>query len=172
VTLKDGLYLPCVVFRNSSKTIDLAIRRFKEEQSKESVFGDSSGLGYREIVKSFVTKGNCINHFDISKIDVSDFAFPKKILQRIDGETMMGWTGFVAKMKDGKQFAFGTTYLFEFFNMPKGYLPNDIAKIISHSFLDKDVNLKSYHVPEDYEQFDRSSVFRERPYFECFLDNL
>ena len=30
----------------------------------------------------------------------------------------MGWTGFVAKMNDGKQFAFGTPFLFKFFDMP------------------------------------------------------
>jgi hypothetical protein len=42
----------------------------------------------------------------------------------------MAWTGFIANMKDGKQFAFGTSFLFDFFDMPKGYSPNDIAEII------------------------------------------
>ncbi|HTN47529.1 MAG TPA: hypothetical protein VL098_14355 [Flavipsychrobacter sp.] len=172
VTLTDDLYLPCVVFRNSSKVLDLAVRRFKEEQSGKSIFSKSSGLGYGEIVKTFVASGNCINHYDIAKVDTSDFAFPEQILQQIHGETKMAWTGFIAKMKNGKQFSFGTSLLFDFFDMPKGYSPNDIAEIINHSYLDKEGNLKSYHAPEVYEEFDRSLVFRERPYFECYLDSL
>lgn len=172
VTLTDGLHLPCVMFRNTSKIIDLAIRRFKEEQSGKSIFSKSSGFGYREIVKTFVTSGNCLNYYNIAKVNKSDFAFPEQTLGQIRGETKMGWTGFVAKMKDGKQFSFGTSFLFDFFEMPKGYSPNDIIEIINHSYLDKKGNLKSYHVPEVYKEFDKSLVYREKPYFECYLDNL
>lgn len=172
VTLTDGLHLPCVLFRNSSKIIDLAIKRFNEEQSGKSIFIKSSGLGYRDIIKTFVTSGNCLNYYDIAKVDKSDFAFPEQTLKLIRGETKMGWTGFVAKMKDGKQFSFGTSFLFDFFDMPKGYSPNDIIEIINHSYLDKNGNLKSYHVPEVYKEFDKSLVYRERPYFECYLDDL
>ena len=171
VTLTDGLHLPCVLFRDTSKLVDLAVRRFKEEQSGKGIFSKSSGLGYKEIVKTFVANGNCINHYDIEKVDKSDFAFPLQTLRQIHGETKMAWTGFVAKMKDGKQFAFGTSFLFDFFDLPKGYLPTDIVEIINHSYLDKDVNLKSYHDPKVYEEFDRSLVYRERPYFECYLEN-
>ena len=172
VVLTDGLYLPCVVFRNPTKTIDLAVRRFKEEQSGKSIFSKSSGLGYKEIVKTFVTGGNCVNHYDISQVNKSDFAFSERTLKDIHGETKMGWTGFIAKMKDGNQFAFGTSFLFDFFNMPKGYTPDDISEIINHSYLDKDGKMKSYQSPEVYEEFDRSLVYRERPYFECYLDHL
>jgi len=114
VVLTDGLCLPCVVFRNPTKIIDLAIRRFKQEQSGKSIFSKSSGLGYRDIVKNFVTGGNCINYYDIAKVDKSNFAFPEATLRQIHGETKMSWTGFVAKMKDGKQFAFGTSFFFDF----------------------------------------------------------
>jgi hypothetical protein len=172
VTLTDGLQLPCVLFRNSSKLVDLAVRRFKEEQSGKSIFSKSSGLSYRDIVKNFVANGNCINYYDIAKVDKSDFAFPLQTLKQIRGETKMGWTGFIAKMKDGNKFAFGTSFLFDFFDLPKGYGPTDIVEIINHSYLDKEGNLKSYHDPKVYEEFDRSLVYRERPYFECYLDNL
>lgn len=172
VTLTDGLYLPCVMFRNSTDIVDLAVRRFKEEQSGKSIFSKSSGLGYTEIVKTFVASGNCINHYDIAKVDKSDFAFSQQTLGKIRGETKMGWTGFVAKMKDGKQFAFGTSFLFAFFDMPKGYSVDDIVEIINHSYIDKNGNLKSYHSPGVYDEFDRDMVYRERPYFECYLDNL
>lgn len=172
VTLIDGLHLPCVTFRNSNPIVDLAQRRFKEEQTGKSVFSKPSRLGYRDIVKTFITNGNCINYYDIGKIDKSVFAFPETILRKIEGETKMGWTGFVAKMEDGKEFAFGTSFLFEFFNMPNGYSPNDIVEIINHSYLDEENNLKSYHTPDMFGKFNISSVYRERPYFECFMDNL
>jgi len=170
--LTDGLHLPCVLFRNSSNLINLAVKRFKEEQSGKSIFSKSSGLGYRDIVKTFVATGNCINYYDIGEVSKSNFAFPVHVLNEIRGETKMGWTGFVAKMKDGKQFAFGTSFLFEFFDLPKPYLPTDITEIINHSYLDKNGNIKSYHAPEVYEEFDKNLVFQERPYFECYLDNL
>jgi hypothetical protein len=172
VVLTDGLHLPCVVFRNSSTIVSLAIKRFEQEKSGKSLFSKSSGMGYKEIVKSFVTTGNCINHYDIANVGKSNFAFSEQTLRLIHGETKMAWTGFVAKMKDGKQFAFGTSFLFEFFNLPEGYLPDDIAEIINHSYLDNHGNLKSYHAPEVYEEFDKNLVYRERPYFECYLDNL
>lgn len=172
VTLTDGLRLPCVLFRNPSKIIDLAIRRFNEERSGKSIFSKSSGLGYKEIVKTFVAGGNCINYYDVAQVDKSEFAFPKNTLKQIHGETKMAWTGFVAKMKDGKLFAFGTSFLFEFFSMPQGYSTEDIVEVINHSYIDKQGNLKSYHAPEVYEEFDRSLVYRERPFFECYIDNL
>src|ERR1700743_1888144 len=64
--LKDGTYLPCVTFRNPKAIIDLAMKRFQEEQSGKSIFSKASGLGYREIVKSFVARGNCVNPYDIT----------------------------------------------------------------------------------------------------------
>lgn len=172
VTLVDGIYLPCVIFRNPTTTVDLAMRRFKEEQTGKSIFSRESGLGYREIVKTFVTGGNNINYYEIAKIDISNFAFPQVILDKIHGETLMSWTGFVAKMKDGHQFAFGTRFSFEFFNMPEGYTPLDIVEIINHSYLDEENNVKSYHSPEGYPRFDSIKVFRERPFFECFVEHL
>ena len=57
-------------------------------------------------------------------------------------------------------------------DMPQGYSPEDIIEIINHSYLDRDGNLKSYKAPEVYEEFDISLVYRERPYFECCIDNL
>lgn len=62
--LTDGTYLPCVIFRNPSTVVNLAIRRFKEEQSGKSIFTKSSGLGYYDIVKNFVTNGDCVNEYD------------------------------------------------------------------------------------------------------------
>ena len=67
--LTDGTYLPCVVFRNPSKIVDLAIMRFKDEQTGKGFFSRSSDVGYRDIVTTFVTKGNCLNDYDIEKVE-------------------------------------------------------------------------------------------------------
>lgn len=172
VTLTDKLYLPCVMFRNSSKITNLAIKRFKQERKGKNFLSKSTGFGYKEVVKIFVANGNCINHYNIAKVEPSNFAFPENILEQIEGETKMGWTGFVARMKDGKQFAFGTSFHFEFFDMPSGYSTADIIEIINHSYLDKDGNLKRYHSRELSHEFDRSMVYREKPYFDCYIDHL
>ncbi len=159
------------MFRNSTIITDLAIRRFKEELSGKSIFSKSSGIGYRDIVTTFVTKGNCINDYDIAQIDKTKFAFPKTILKQIHGETRMGWTGFVGKMKDGKQFAFGTSFLMDFFNLPFGYTGEDLTEIINHSYLDSQDQLKIYH-SGNTNDFNIQLIYRERPYFECYLPNL
>lgn len=173
-TLKDGTFLPCVIFRNPAKLVNLAIRRFKEEQSGKSVFGKSSGFGYSEIVKSFVAKGNCINYYDIIEITKSRFAFPLSIQKQIQGETSMSWTAFVAKFKDGRNLGFGTTWNLEFFNLPEGYDANEIEEIINHSYL-----LKTGEIVEHRSHFDRMTgkdemekIFGDRPFFECYIDHL
>ena len=174
IYLLDGTFLPCVIFRNPKAIVNLAIRRFKEEQSGKSIFNRSSGLGYYDIVKNFVTKGNCINDYDIDRVEKSKFAFPLSIQKQIHGETTMGWTGFVAKMKDGIHFGFGTTFHWEFFQMPENYSTNDIEEIINHSYVLNTGELRSHREgpqtrPDVYKN---AVVYRERPFFECYLDNL
>jgi hypothetical protein len=155
--LKDDLYLPCIQFLNLDKRINLAIRRFKETQPK--LFGlikpNIAGT-YEDIISVFVAKGNRINEYDIISLEPSPYAIPLKHLKEIKGETSMGWTGFDAIMKDSKRFSFGTTYSTDFFNMPSGYTTNDIIKIIPHERGTKNIN----------------SVFRERPFFECYINGI
>jgi hypothetical protein len=174
VYLKDGTFLPCVIFRNPKTVVNLAIKRFKEEQTGKSIFNRSSGLGYYNIVKNFVTNGNCINDYDIDRVEKSKFAFPLTIQKQIQGETTMGWTGFAAKMKDGKIFGFGTTFLCEFFQMPDNYSVEEIVEIINHSYVLKTGELRSHREgpmtrPEEYKD---AVVYRERLFFECYIDNL
>jgi hypothetical protein len=94
--LTDGVYLPCVIFRNPKSTVNLALRRFKEEQKGKGIFGKSAA-SYFKIVEHFVTSGNRINDYDIEKVEKSKYAFPISILKQIRGEITMGWTGFTAK---------------------------------------------------------------------------
>jgi len=166
VYLTDGTFLPCVIFRNSKTIVELAIRRFKEEYA--------SKIGLYEIMKTFVVSRNCINDYDISRVEKSKFAFPKIIQKQIQGETSMSWTGFVVNMKDSKSFSFGTTFLYEFFDMPDNYSVDDIKEIINHSYVSKNgkiCSLKSQMSKDDNEYY-ISSVLRERPFFECFIDDL
>ncbi|MBL7718385.1 MAG: hypothetical protein JNL72_06090 [Flavipsychrobacter sp.] len=174
VYLIDGTFLPCVIFRNSGKTVNLAIRRFKEEQTGKSVFSRSSGLGYYDIVKNFVTKGNCVNYYDIARVEKSRFAFPLNIQRQIQGETTMSWTGFSARMKDGKYFGFGTAFRWEFFQMPDNYSVDDIEEIVNHSYVSQTGELKSHREgfnewPKDHSN---TTIYRERAFFECYLDSL
>ncbi|SMC35973.1 hypothetical protein [Papillibacter cinnamivorans] len=175
IYLVDGTYLPCIIFRNSKIIVEHAIRRFKDEQTGKSIFKDAKH-GYYDTVKTFVTKGNCVNAYDIAKVEKSKYAFPISTLYKIHGEALMSWTGFVAKMKDGKSFTFGTTFLTEFFDMPKGYSVDDIVEIINHSYISKTGEVKSYYAdsfnPLGENPVDDNDIYRERPYFECYLDNL
>lgn len=172
--LTDGTFLPCVIFRNPKTVVSLAIRRFREEQTGKSLFGRSSGLGYYDIVKNFVTYGNCINEYDIDRVEQSKFSFPLSIQQQIRGETTMGWTGFAAKMKDGKYFGFGTRFHLEFFQMPDSYSVDDIEEIVNHSYVLKTGDLRSHKVPffEYPDDYKDAIIHRERPFFECYIDNL
>ena len=167
VYLTDGTYLPCVRFSHSKPIIELAMRRFQDEQKKDGVGG------YYEIVKNFVAHGNCLNIYDIARVEKSRYALPVSVLEQIQGETTMAWTGFVVKMKDGKCFNFGTTYLVAFFDMPEGYSTDDIDEIINHSYVSQTGDVQSLRLgsflPGDY---NKKTIFRERPYFECFVDDL
>lgn len=175
VTLNDGTFLPCVIFRNSENLIDLAIRRFKEEQKGTSIFADKTkGVGYRRIVKNFVTKGNSINSYDIAKIEESRFAMPNNLQKLVQGETAMSWTAFVAEFKDGKKFSFGTTWGLEFFDLPDNYDFKNIVNIISGVYLSKDNEIVPHtsisSFVEDKEKL--QTIYRQKIYFECFIGNL
>jgi len=168
--LKDGTYLPCVMLRRSAPLTALAMRRFEEEKKGKGIFRSTNG--YEEIVKTFVVAGNRVNGYDIDRVEPSRFAIPLSLLQRVKGETTMGWTGFVLEMRDGKLFPFGTTFLAEFFNIPEAYTFEDVAAVHNHSYVSASGELRPLSqgmsdLPADY---DPSSVNRERPYFTCHFD--
>jgi len=161
--LKDGLYLPCVLLRATNPQIDLALRRFAEtaaqeertEQERKSflrrLFATAVPFGLTDIVKTFVASGNRVNSWHLDRIEPSPFALPPARLQEIQDETRMGWTQFVGVMRDEKEFSFGTTYHTHFFEMPPGYTATDVVRI-----------KPGETVP--------GQTYRERPFFECFID--
>ena len=155
--LKDGLTLPCVLIAQKTAWVQLALRRFQETKKdgnglfRKKRFGQ--GFDYASIVESFVTAGNRLNSYDIDRLVISPFAIPLERLREVKGETSMSWTQFVGVMSDGQEFSFGTTFLTEFFQMPDGYVASDIVGIRSHAR-------------------GEGQLFRERPYFTCFVEGL
>ena len=157
--LKDGLFLPCVIIRKNKTYIDLACRRFEEEKSGKSIFLNNKN-GYREIVKSFVAGGNRINNYDIKSVEKSKYAIPLSLLSKIEGETVMSWTGFVFEMLDGP-----------FFDLPDGYSFQDVKKVHNHSYVSDEGCLVKVRGHDDFnKQYKPAKVYRERPYFDCYID--
>jgi hypothetical protein len=149
--------------RATNPQIDLALRRFAEtaaqeertEQERKSflrrLFATAVPFGLTDIVKTFVASGNRVNSWHLDRIEPSPFALPPARLQEIQGETRMGWTQFVGVMRDDKEFSFGTTYHTHFFEMPPGYSATDVVRIIPGETV-------------------AGTTYRERPFFECFID--
>ncbi|HEY4064166.1 MAG TPA: hypothetical protein VGM30_19805 [Puia sp.] len=172
VHLTDGTLLPCVIFRSSRPVVELAMRRFKQEQSGRSIFAKSAGFGYEEIVKTFVARGNCINGYEIGAVQKSRFAFPFEMLQQIKGETTMGWTAFVARFRDGRCLGFGTRWSNDFFDLPEGYDADQIVEIISNSYLLSTGEIVHHRSLDPNMTIEELGVNREKPFFECYLDGL
>ena len=161
--LTDGVYLPCVLLASSEAHTALALRRFDETRKDALIpklFGGKrfgNGMRYGDIVKNFVITGNRLNHYDVARLEASPYAISLERLSEIEGETSMGWTQFTVEMSDGSLHPFGTTFLTEFFQMPAGFTAKDIVKIHPHPA----------HAPRM-----EGVVYRERPFFTCFLDGL
>ncbi len=151
--LIDGTFLACVVIQDSKYYLQLALKRFEETRKNKTLH---PSMGYESIVKNFVCSGNRLNYFEIKELQPSIYAIPTERMREIGGETSMGWTEFNAIMDDGAEFSFGTTFETMFFDMPEGYTASSIKKIIP---------------TERAKAKGPSGVHREKPYFNCYLDN-
>jgi hypothetical protein len=158
--LADDTYLPCVVFQSRKSEVELALRRFKELQGQPSQ--------YRMVVASFVSKGSHVADYEIKAVEPSPFAWPLAILKQIHGETVMSWTAFVVEMKDGTMYSFGTSFCFEFFDLPEGYSYKDIARIHSGMIYSPQQGLREFSL----DSMQSVRVYREKPFFTCYLDQL
>jgi hypothetical protein len=169
LTLKDGTELPCAILQSKSKIVDLAKRRFKEEQSWRRKIGGADPYG--QVVSVFVTGGNRINDYDVVDAAPSRFAIPLALLSQIHGETTMAWTGWVFEMSDGRFFPYGSSFSMEFFQLPDGYSFADVTKVHNHSFVTASGELRTLKqgemLPDDY---DHEKLFRERIYFTCAIE--
>jgi hypothetical protein len=172
-TLRDGTYLPCVVLQSRSKLVDLAKRRISEEKTGKGRIGGPDPYG--QVVSSFVSSGNRVADYDIVAVEKSRFAIPQELLSRIHGETWMSWTGWVFEMTDGRLFSYGSTFSFEFFQMPEGYGFSDVRAVHNHSYVSATGEISPLPrgmpggIPNDY---DKVTIFRDRPYFVCNIDGI
>jgi hypothetical protein len=158
--LKDGTYLPCAVLQSKRAHVDLALRRFKELRWKRSQ--------YESVVESFVSAGSRVADYHLRDVEVSPFAWPLDILKQIHGETTMGWTAFVAEMRDGTMHSYGTQFNFEFFDLPTDYSYADITKIHSGMIHSPTRGLEPYSLSASKEV----QTWREKPFFTCYLSVL
>lgn len=158
------------MLRSSTATVQLAVRRFEEEKKGLGVFRRKGA--YEEIVKTFVAAGNRVNSYDIARVEPSRYAIPLALLREIQGETTMAWTGFVFEMKDGRCFAYGTTFLMEFFDLPEGYAFSDVRKVHNHSYVTASGEVRRLRegIAEQPNDYNFASVLREKPYFICYHD--
>ena len=169
LTLKDGTFLPCAVLQSKQRLVELAKRRIKEDMDREPPPGAPDP--YTSIVSVFVAGGNRINDYEVSSASESEYAPPLALLSQIQGETTMGWTGWVFKMKDGKAFSYGSTLNFEFFQLPENYAFTDVVEVINHSYVDAAGAVRSLREPGQ-KDYDIESVFRERVFFSCAVDGI
>ncbi len=119
-----------------------------------------------------LTSDKTLDYKDIERIEECKNAFSLEILKQIKGETLMSWTGFVLKMKDGKCFNFGTTFSFYFFDFPEGYSSSDIAEVINHSYIDKNNEIQEYRKHSLRELYDIKIYHQINDYYICHLDKL
>ena len=157
VRLTDDTLLPCVVFQSRKLQVELALRRFHQLRDQNDQYG--------MVVEVFAAGGSRINDYDIKTVKQSPFAWPLELLKTIHGETVMSWTAFVAEMKDGTMYSYGTSFHFEFFDLPDGYSSADIAKIHSGMVYSQELGLRDFSMDPKNE----IQPYREKPFFTCYL---
>lgn len=80
----------------------------------------------------------------------------------------MGWTAFVAEMRDGSMHSYGTSFSTEFFDLPSGYSTKDIVKIHSGMVRSQSGGLQKFSV----DMLKGQRPLREKPFFTCYLSEL
>jgi len=171
LTLVDGTQIPCAALQSKNKIVQLAKQRIEEETTSLGMVGGLDSP--HQSLAAFVVYGNNINDYDVLSVSLSRFAPPISLLKQIHGETCMGWTGWVFEMKDGKFFSYGTNFVMEFFNLPDGYLFDDVARVHNHSYVSADGVLRTLqpgHRPPD--EYQKVKIIRERPFFTCYIDDI
>ncbi|MCB1680372.1 MAG: hypothetical protein KDI65_00400 [Alphaproteobacteria bacterium] len=153
--------------------VDLLVRRLEEERGGQGVYSKVSKDPYRDFVGSIFTSQNLIRDFEIKSVCPSPYAIPLDLLKQIKGESIMGWTGFVFEMGDGKLFSYGTSFNFEFFDLPEGYEFSDVKQVHNHSYLSDSGDMLPLrgHAVKFLETSGGLVIYRERSFFECFVND-
>ncbi len=159
VTLEGGIFLPCVVFSEAEKLIELAEKRLKDSEP-------------HQVLESFLLKRNTINFSSVEKIEKSRNAIPLETLRKVHGETLPSFTGFVLKMRDGKLFNFGTHFSADFFEVPDDFYFCDVQEVISNSFADEHGEIHEYRkfrLIEVAEILKKNKIHFSMDYFTCYV---
>ncbi|MBP7864140.1 hypothetical protein KA183_20815 [bacterium] len=156
--LRDGQYLPCIMFGNPKAYLSLAEKRLFDKELRRDEYQ------FEQVLRTFLVGRSQVNVSDVASVEPSLNAWSEEIIGEIRGETTMGFTFFTAVMKDKKVFSFATSYHFNFFDMPDGYGPCDIAEIHSGMIVAQDGEEK----PFSYEEAQKITLYREKPFFYCF----
>jgi|SRR5579883_1071133 len=173
LTLRDGTFLPCAVLQSKERLVALAKRRIKEEDTGKGALAGPDPYG--QIVSVFVAQGERVSEYNVARAEPSRFAIPLSILNQIRGETTMGWTGWVFRMRNGALFSYGSSFSMEFFQLPEGYEFSDVAEVLNHSFVDDSgavVPLTPHPAAGFPSSYSTNTVFRERVYFRCAVDGI
>lgn len=174
VILTDGVELPCVVLKQAAPRVASAITRLEEERAGNSIVhvpGDS----YIATVLAFTALESQISPHQIAAVRPSSYAIPWELMNRVEGETLMGWTAWVFEMTDGALFPYATSFSCEFFGLPEGYTFEDVARVHSGAYVNAAGGLA--HVLDDvegyWEAYEAGTIprpFENRPYFTCYFD--
>jgi hypothetical protein len=82
----------------------------------------------------------------------------------------MGWTAFAVEMHDGSLHSFGTNFSREIFDLLQGYTSADIAQIHSGMVYSQAGGMVPYSF--SYKAGPDMPMYREKPYFTCYLPGL
>jgi hypothetical protein len=81
----------------------------------------------------------------------------------------------VFEMTDGRVFSYGSTFNFEFFQLPEEYAFDNVRAVHNHSYVSAAGKIcplptgMPSSIPNDY---DREAIFRDWPYFVCNIDGI
>lgn len=171
LTLNDGTFLPCVVLQSRKRLVELAKRRIQEELNGRGRIGGDDPYG--QIVSSFVASRNRVAAYDVAEAMPSRFAPPLQLLSRIEGETTMGWTGWVFRMRDDRLFSYGSSFRMEFLQLPDGYEFSDVKEVINRSFVNSHGALDRLGQGRPLtEEYRRTELLRERACFYCAIEGI
>lgn len=163
VFLRDGTYLPCMVFQSQDLRVELALRRFDVPSNQPAQ--------YHAVVELFVASGSRLANDDIKTVEPSPFAWPLATLNTIHGETIMSWTTFVVEMQDGTLHTYGTGFSIAFFDLPQGYTYADIAQIHSGVVYSQAGGMVPFSL-NAVQDIPTYPTFGAKPYFTCYLPEL
>lgn len=153
--LRDGTHLPCVFVQRIGPNADRLQEIVEEERRGEGAY-ELTANPLREALKVQLCRRNLVASHDIKRIEPSPFAIPLSLLTQVSGETAMSLWLFELESNDGQCFTFMGSHLASmlFFDLPPGLQFSDFKKV--HNV--------ARRAPKE-------PTFRERPFFECFVDD-